>query len=105
MQVVSLKVLGSEAKRNKTKEMNYSSLNRSQCGFFFISALDPRMNFNKFETGKLKPHLRPLKKSALHAKFLAPCLLYPTPKILSTQVPHYFWDRYVYTSKIGNAVP
>ena len=33
---VSLKILGSEAKGNKTKEMNYSSLNRSQCIFFFL---------------------------------------------------------------------
>ena len=36
LQDVSLKILGSEAKENKRKEINYSSLNRSQCGFFFF---------------------------------------------------------------------
>ena len=37
VQGVSLKILGSEAKENKTKEINnyYSSVNRSQCVFFF----------------------------------------------------------------------
>ena len=65
---VSLKILGSEAKGNKTKEMNYSSLNWSQCIFFLTScclALDPRMKFNKFETGTLSnvtgSCIRPLK--------------------------------------------
>ena len=55
MQGVSLKILGSEAKGKKTKEMNYPSLNRSQCGFLALygKALDPKMNFNKFETGTL----------------------------------------------------
>ena len=56
MQGASLKILGSEAKGNKTKQMNYFSLNRSYCVFFFAlyrSALDPRMNFNKFATGTL----------------------------------------------------
>ena len=41
--------IGSEAKGNKTKQMNYFSLNRSYCVFFFAlyrSALDPRTNFN-----------------------------------------------------------
>ena len=37
MQGVSLKILDSEGKGNKTKEVNFSSLNRSQCGFFVIS--------------------------------------------------------------------
>ena len=62
-----------------------------------------------------KPHLRALKKSARHAKFLAPCLVYPcrdylrgvvsAPLKFWALVPHYIWDRYVYTSKIGSAVP
>ena len=46
VQGVSLKILGSEAEENKSKEINYSSLNRSQCVFFlasYRSALYPRM--------------------------------------------------------------
>ena len=35
VQDASLKILGSEAEENKSKEINYSSLNRSQCIFFF----------------------------------------------------------------------
>ena len=35
VQGASLKILGSEAEENKSKEINYSSLNRSQCIFFF----------------------------------------------------------------------
>ena len=55
------------------------------------------------------------KKSARHAQFLAPCLFYPCrdylPEVVSAPlkfwalVPHCIWDRYVYTSKIGSAVP
>ena len=55
------------------------------------------------------------KKPARHATFLARCLVYPCrdyfravvsalPKFWAL-VPHYIWDRYVYTSKIGSAVP
>ena len=60
-------------------------------------------------------HLPALKKSARHAKFLAPCLVYRCRDYLGevvsaslkffALVPHCIWDRYVYTSKIGSAVP
>ena len=53
------------------------------------------------------------KKSAWHAKFLAPCLVYlcrdylrevvSAPLKFWALVPHYIWDRYVYTLKIGSA--
>ena len=60
VQGVSLKILSSEAKgNNKKRHEIFFPQNRSQCVLFFFfalyrSALDPRMNSNKFETGTLK---------------------------------------------------
>ena len=61
-----------------------------------------------------KPHLHALKKSARHSKFLAQCFIYQcrdyrevvsAPLKFWALVSHYMWDRYVYMSKIGSAVP
>ena len=63
-----------------------------------------------------KPHLHVLKTSARHDNIFGnmprlPALRLPprgslgTPKILSSLVPHFMWDRYVYTLKIGSAMP
>ena len=67
-------------------------------------------NLGTFETSFTRA-----KKWARHAKFLAPCLVYACRdyllKVVSAPlkfwalVLHYIWDRYVYTSKIGSAVP
>ena len=60
VQGVSLKILSSEAKgNNKKRHEIFFPQNQSQCVLFFFfalyrSALDPRMNSNKFETGTLR---------------------------------------------------
>ena len=56
------------------------------------------------------PHLHALKKSARHPKFLAPCRDYIWEVVSASlkfwaPVPYYVWDRYVYMSKTGSAVP
>ena len=66
-------------------------------------------------TFHLKPRLHEVKKATRHAKFLAPCLVYPCRDYLQEVVSaplkfwalvlHYMWDRYICTSKIGSAVP
>ena len=64
---------------------------------------------------RLKPHLHLLKNEHGTQKCLAPCVVYPCRDLLRevvsatlkfwALVPHYIWDRYVYTSKIVSAVP
>ena len=75
-----------------------------------------RIHISELRTGsKIETPFTRAKKSARHAKFLAPCVVYPCRDLLRevvsaplkfwALVPHYIWDRYVYTSKIVSAVP
>ena len=91
---------------------------RDHGAFFFLDInLLPWRNilFLDIILTPFKLHLHALKKSARHAKFLAPCLVYPcrdylrevvsAPLKFWALVKHYIWDPCVYTSKIGSAVP
>ena len=75
-----------------------------------------RIHISELRTGsKIETPFTGAKKSARHAKFLAPCIVYPCRDLLRevvlaplkfwALVPHYIWDRYVYTSKIVSAMP
>ena len=64
------------------------------------------------EKETLKPHLHTLKKISAARQIFGTVPRLPVPRLppaaplkFSALVPHYIWDLYVYTSKIGSAVP